>query len=247
VQALVVEEIVHYYKGNPCDSRYDNISVSMLREQATNPPKLRGRADEVRGLVPFAHQIAQELLSDLDPKESTVKQCAVHLLACYSCLSAASFDSEVIAERTRKLCLLWVALEAAAPEPRLWRVKPKLHLFQHLCEAGSRPATCWTYRDEDFGGSMARLGSRRMGEEYPPAHLPVSAAPVETTRGSSPQHMACKQHTQAERDAKLRTQAVGLGRWGWSGVCVCMGAGLCVCVHGAGGVSCQRQQHVRNA
>ena len=39
---------------------------------------------------------------------------------------------------------------------RVWRVKPKLHQFLHITDDGGRPAKCWNYRDEDFGGSVAR-------------------------------------------------------------------------------------------
>ena len=147
---------------------YNNLTLKMIRKSASVPPKLRGRAAEVRGLVPFAAQVAQELLSDADPVESTAKQCASHLLACYNCLAAASYCPDQLADHSRRLCLLWVALEAATPEDHtIWRVKPKLHLFQELCESGSRPSTCWTYRDEDFGGCLAKLSRRRGGKKSP--------------------------------------------------------------------------------
>ena len=39
-----------------------------------------------------------------------------------------------------------------------------LHLFQELAEMdGCQPALSWTYRDEDFGGTVAGLGRRRGG------------------------------------------------------------------------------------
>lgn len=161
-------KIAEYYKNSAVESMYDGLTVLMIRKNGTTPPKLRGKAAEVRGLVPFGHQAAQELLSDLDLVEATVKQCAAHLLACYNCLSAASFQPDLLADHSRRLCLLWVALEAATPDDNtIWRVKPKLHLFQELCESGSRPSTCWTYRDEDFGGSLARLSRRRGGNNSP--------------------------------------------------------------------------------
>ena len=160
--------IVQYYQDTPGETMYDNMTLTMIRKSPAVPPKLRGRAAEVRGLAPFAAQVAQELLSDADLVESTAKQCASHLLACYNCLSAVSFDPDQLASHSRRLCLLWVALEAATPEDHtLWRVKPKLHLFQELCESGSRPSTCWTYRDEDFGGSLSKLSRRRGGKKTP--------------------------------------------------------------------------------
>ena len=44
-----------------------------------------------------------------------------------------------------------------------WRIKPKLHLFLHICSDNSLPRLTWTYRDEDFGGSVARMARRRGG------------------------------------------------------------------------------------
>ena len=46
---------------------------------------------------------------------------------------------------------------------RNWRIKPKLHLFLHLCSDGGRPSLFWTYRDEDYGGTVARYSRRRGG------------------------------------------------------------------------------------
>jgi hypothetical protein len=158
--------ILDYYKIRKPDSMYDGWTLKMVRKTGTCPPKLRGRAGEVRGLVPFGLALAEELLQDADPVEATVKQMARLLAECYNSLAAASFDPEKLAEHSRRFCLLWVGMEARQPG-LLWHIKPKLHLFQHLCESGSRPSSCWTYRDEDFGGSMARLGRRRGGKNTP--------------------------------------------------------------------------------
>ena len=51
-----------------------------------------------------------------------------------------------------------------SPGIKLWKIKPKLHLFLELCSVErTRPSLCWNYRDEDFGGSVARLARRRGG------------------------------------------------------------------------------------
>ena len=71
-----------------------------------------------------------------------------------------------MAHHSRTFALLQVALETHAEQHNSlnWYVKPKLHMFQEMCEFGStRPATCWTYRDEDFGGSVASYAWRRGG------------------------------------------------------------------------------------
>ena len=38
-----------------------------------------------------------------------------------------------------------------------------MHLFLELCSSGTEPQKFWNYRDEDFGGSVARLARRRGG------------------------------------------------------------------------------------
>ena len=71
-----------------------------------------------------------------------------------------------LTRHSRTCCLLTVALEAA--NKKLWRVKPKMHLFQELCEMqSSSPADSWTYRDEDFGGTLAKVSRRRGGLNSP--------------------------------------------------------------------------------
>ena len=53
----------------------------------------------------------------------------------------------------------------ARSETLLWGLKPKLHLFQELCEnAQTNPSLSWTYSDEDFGGTLSALATRRWGQ-----------------------------------------------------------------------------------
>ena len=52
-------------------------------------------------------------------------------------------------------------LEKKAPE---FRIVPKLHFFQELCEMTDiNPSLTWCYRDEDFGGSLAAMSRVRGG------------------------------------------------------------------------------------
>ena len=68
-----------------------------------------------------------------------------------------------MSENSRKNCILFAALEAAS-EGINWILKPKVHLMQELCElTDTNPSTNWTYRDEDFGGSMAGMARVRGG------------------------------------------------------------------------------------
>ena len=42
-------------------------------------------------------------------------------------------------------------------------MKPKLHLLLELGEEQGSPASCWTYRDESWGGTVAAFARRRAG------------------------------------------------------------------------------------
>ena len=157
-------ELQTHYRTNAAPSQYYMLVPSMIQKTAATPPKLRGKAAEIRGIVPFIEQVAYRYLGDT-PVETAAKRAAKELNAMYSCLSGdAPFAADRLANHSRRLASLWVGLERASDAPA-WRVKPKLHLMQELCEEqlGCRPALFWTYRDEEFGGSLAALGRRRGG------------------------------------------------------------------------------------
>ena len=86
---------------------------------------------------------------------------------CIICTSAtwlsAIFAADVLLVKSTKFALLYVALEAAEPGDKIWRVKPKLHMLLEVCAEGSKPATFWSYRDEDYGGIVAKMSRRRRG------------------------------------------------------------------------------------
>ena len=112
--------------------------------------------------MPVARQLAEDLLDAADAMDRSVKAATDSLASCYDCQSQhAPFAEERLATHCRKFCALKVALEAR--RPNIFRVKPKLHLFQALCEhdEGGRPAAHSTYREEEFGGSMVAVTRRR--------------------------------------------------------------------------------------
>ena len=88
------------------------------------------------------------------------------LSACYQSLARNAAEGE-LATNCRKFCLLAVALEEACPGE--FGVKPKLHLFQELCEMElpTQPAKTWTFRDEEHGGSVVAMGRRLGGANTP--------------------------------------------------------------------------------
>jgi len=59
------------YAENPVQQKYINLTIKMLQKKKSTPPKLRGRASQVKGLLPFAKQAAQAFCSSTDPVEDT--------------------------------------------------------------------------------------------------------------------------------------------------------------------------------
>lgn len=158
--------IQDFYRTNKVDSQLDNLTLSMFSPGKLWPGKLKCKAAECRGLICFTHQTCSTLLDVQDVLGGAVVQAAFHLAKCYDNLSQAIFVPEDMKAHARGFAAHMVSLEAAAPH--FFQVKPKLHLFQELCEMlDSNPAQTWVYRDEDFGGSLALLSRRRGGAISP--------------------------------------------------------------------------------
>ena len=144
----------------------DDLKPTMLRKDANTSPKLWAKAAEARLLVPFVQEHSERMLCDSDV-ECTIKAAAHQLRSCYECLAHDHYDHDVLAIHCRRFCLLYVAL-AVRFSPEAWKIKPKLHLMQGLCEMSRVcPSLTWTYRDEDFGGSLAGFVRRRGGSSGP--------------------------------------------------------------------------------
>ena len=159
------EDIQQWYQVNEVENRLDNLYPSMIQANARSPPKLRAKAAQARALVPYAAFAAHRL--EVNKVGVLATAMAVELAACYAGLSALAFEHAQLAFHSRRFCLAAVRMEAEH-NGVLWRCKPKMHLFQELCEYHvDSPATFWTYRDEDFGGSMAQLARVRGGPRNP--------------------------------------------------------------------------------
>ena len=131
-------------------------------------PKLRCSAAQMRALVPWLQDLSTDLLADDDPKEAAMKVAAHHLNECYKALSSNSiFFDDILKRSSRLFAAQVVALEARSVGTRMWRIKPKLHLFLELASSGSQPSKFWCSRDEDFGGACAHMARRRGGLAKP--------------------------------------------------------------------------------
>ena len=161
--AAIYTEIKAYYDANGVDDRIDCLLPTFF-EPKDGPYKFRSSAAKARALVPFACKLAYEMLDPLVPRYGAIRQAAFHLNEVYSALSANHpSPCETMKESGIKFALQYVALHdhCNAADSASWRIKPKLHLFLHITSDSSIPRLTWTYRDEDFGGSVARMARRR--------------------------------------------------------------------------------------
>ena len=162
-----------WYTQHQVADRLMDLKPSMLRKKGKNKaPKLRAGAAVARAMVPFALVQARLLLGD-QGVEGAAKAAAVQLCRAYDCLRAGTPPGQ-LEEAARLFALQSTTLQTYGGGGGLWRVMPKMHLFLEMAMEGGEPAKNWVYRDEDFGGTAARL-IRRRGGPGPRARLPPPA------------------------------------------------------------------------
>ena len=158
-----------YYKRTQCENQLQTLKPSMLKGKGH--PKLRGKAGETRSLVAFGFEIAENVLTSGD-EELAARAAAKQLAEMYRQLSRNVFDAVKLQNSCDLFSRQYVALHMhqAHLGGQRWPIKPKFHLMQELMyEARSSPSDAWTYRDEGWGGTMAKWSFRRGGKYSPKA------------------------------------------------------------------------------
>ena len=161
--AAIFQGMQQFYADGHVEDRLDCLLETFV-EQSTGY-KLRCSAAQCRALVPFGYMLANELCDLSDPVEEAIYWAAFHLNEVYKTLSSDCEEAHrKKSEHGPKFALNYVALhDHLNPWDTLaWRIKPKMHLFLHICADDDLPSYVWCCRDEDFGGSAAQRG-RRMG------------------------------------------------------------------------------------
>ena len=133
-------------------------------------PKLRAKGAETRHLVPFALEVTAAMHAKLGTTHSlTVYKCVSALMDYYMTFGVHPFPAAAAKAATLNFCILYRALhdEARRSGAMTWNIKPKLHMFQELGEYQvdvlGDPSGFGAYKDEDFVGLCATIGSSRGG------------------------------------------------------------------------------------
>ena len=159
---LLWKEINKYYEDYNVKDRLKKFTATTIRAKASLPPKLTGcSAATCRSLIYFGHLAAQRFLSDEVPSELAAKTAAYHLNVCYSTLKVTSRLNHEALYRSSQAFMLQYAALMHVSDGIAWRIKPKAHMFLELCAEESEPNLFWTYRDEDYGGTVAKTCKMR--------------------------------------------------------------------------------------
>lgn len=158
-----------WYEANNVQDRMDCLKPTFIEDRAGM--KLRASAAKVRALVPFCARLCNELGNNACPIDEALRSAANLLVSVYNCLSSAHDDKDAFKRDGLRFASLYIALHDRInpDDDRRFRLKPKLHLFLHLCLEGGDPAKHWCYRDESFGGTVAKVARRRGGLYSPEA------------------------------------------------------------------------------
>ena len=154
------DKLQSHYERRGVQDRIKTLGpLSFARPSANQPAKLKGSAAQVRNVIPFVQEFCDEVCRDDMPREAAIKSAAKHLSHCYQALasSSAPVRDEALYTSSQAHVLQCHALYEGG-DGVCFRCKPKHHAFLELCsQKGVVPNSFWCYRDEDFGGPIARI------------------------------------------------------------------------------------------
>ena len=156
---FISDMVQKFYERRGTEDQLAEFRHKTFKRPSNNQPaKLKGSAAQVRALIPFLKEFMDELGDDAVPREAAMKTAARHLDHCYQALSKSSLPvrNEALYSSSQAFVQQVYALFLTG-DGVAFRCKPKTHLFLELCsQAGVDPRASWCYRDEDFGGPVAR-------------------------------------------------------------------------------------------
>ena len=160
-------ELGKWYKATKCSSRLRGALTLERLRKAGQWPKLMGKAAAIRHMTKFALYVIQTFNNGSDYDVLMMEVCQLLDRFYTHLMSESQFMSESAkAELPRigqKLAEKYGQLANSAyyAEERLWKLSPKLHLWEHLCEMQAilygNPRYYWCYADEDLVGLMTEV------------------------------------------------------------------------------------------
>ena len=94
-----------------------------------------------------------------------------NLFAFYMTFGHQPYDKQMASDSARRCCLIFKSLSDQAKDLKLWKMKPKMHLFIELADYAvfehGDPSKFWTYMDEDFMGTISKFAATRGGKRSP--------------------------------------------------------------------------------
>ena len=171
--ACLWDRVKEYYKTFKAPSQIQKLTEEMVKAEK-KCPKLKTKGAETRHLVPLGLQLAQEMCEKkATTHNQTLLQAMSHMMDFYMAMSLDTFDPELAARSSRGCLECYGALsrEAIKQGKLMWKLKPKMHMFQELAEYQvyelGNPAEFWNYKDEDYMGFISDLAFRRGGHVNP--------------------------------------------------------------------------------
>lgn len=132
----------------------------MIRGGAKKKPSLRLKAAEGRKFLPVLIRVFRVCFGVESEYEELIVNCLEALANCYAELDAEPWTHTSrlrLARFGRQHLELYKAL-GDCTGPMLWHLKPKHHIFIHLCELSAlSPKQLWNYGDEDEVGRAVKL------------------------------------------------------------------------------------------
>ena len=150
------------------------LSLGMIKGKA-EPPKLKCKGMECRGIQPFCLQLAKDMYAHHSDEFCLHMVAAADaLVSCSRSVDTTPFDLAKFQELGNQFLehVQWLNQHVAeADEGVLWRLMPKHHMFRHLLlEVAPRhgpPNLYWCWLDESLGGQFAKAALRRGGKHNP--------------------------------------------------------------------------------
>ena len=162
--------IKDYYRRLRPPTRLNNLKPEMV-VQSKNGPRLRAKGAETRHLIGFGFELATKMYESSGKSNLRYGQLVAlmdNLVSFYSTFGKTPYNVELAAASAKNVCLIYSWFRKQASDDKVWRLKPKFHLFLHLAEAQTEllgdPALFWSYQDEDYMGFLSLLAKSRGGK-----------------------------------------------------------------------------------